>query len=68
MKETEIRLSVPEDLKNLVRKYRAQKELQNQPLSSDAKAILELVKIGLLTYGLSGGKAKILSEVKSKKP
>lgn len=46
-KLTDLRLKLPEDLKGRIRKFRARKELKDQPITSDAKAILHLVGRGL---------------------
>lgn len=46
-KTTELRLDLPSDLKVRIRKFRAKKEIQDQPITSDAKAILHLVGRGL---------------------
>ena len=46
-KSTDIRMKIPTDLKLRIRKFRAQMELNCNPLTSDEKAILHLVDRGL---------------------
>ena len=44
---TEMRFKLPGDLKDGIRKFRAKRTLNDQPITSDAEALLHLAKRGL---------------------
>jgi lipoprotein NlpI len=46
-KSTDLRVELPSDLKERIRRFRAEKLLQGTAISSDAKAILHLAELGL---------------------
>ena len=45
--ETVLHLMIPSDVKDRIRKFRAKKQLNDEPITSDSSAILLLVDRGL---------------------
>jgi hypothetical protein len=44
---TDVRVKLPIDLKESIRKFRAKRLIADQPITSDAKALLYLASVGL---------------------